>query len=384
MTKYIRARQLHGRQARGAGPRHPRDPCRFLHGRVRVPQDARPVVGAGLGSGRDRPRPGDERHAGIGNPRRAPRQDARHHQTGEGHGRQARPRGTQVRGGGAEPAARGRHHLRAHGQRLVRLHGVRRRRVRPQDRRMGVRHHHGHQGAAAAGAGTGDIMGRLAWRHGRSRAPFRPWRAVHQPRVHRQGRGIRHASLDRHGRRLVRQRHGRERRRRVQDRARLATQALPGFEGPGIGDVPVGLVVELEASAPVLGLQDTGTDRNRVLCKPSGASRPTIRAEQKSGHINESRVLALRQWGMAALYGSGDVSDLTLWPVDFRIGAIWFLLALFWARLLLHFFCETSLYLHLGDCLFPCRLWFVSLCVVAMEHSSGNVRSRVSLSWLSC
>ena len=151
---------------------------------------------------------------------------------------------------------------------------------------MGVRHHHGHQGAAAAGAGTGDVMGRLAWRHGRSRAPFRPWRAVHRPRVHHQGRGIRHASLDRHGRRLVRQRHGRERRRRVQDRARLATQALPGFEGPGIGDVPVGLVVELEASAPVLGLQDTGTDRNRVLCKPSGASRPTIRAEQKSGHIN--------------------------------------------------------------------------------------------------
>ena len=153
------------------------------------------------------------------------------------------------------------------------------------DRRMGVHHHHGHRGAAAAGAGTGDVMGRLAWRHGRSRAPFRPWRAVHRPRVHHQGRGVRHASLGRHGRRLVRQRHGRERRRRVQDRARLATQALPGFEGPGIGDVPVGLVVELEASAPVLGLRDTGTDRNRVLCKPSGASRPTIRAEQKSGHI---------------------------------------------------------------------------------------------------
>ena len=57
---------------------------------------------------------------------------------------------------------------------------------------------------------------------------------------------------------------------------------------------------------------------------------------------HESRVLALRQWGMAALYGSGDVSDLTLWPVDFRIGAIWFLLALFWARLLLHFFAKYS------------------------------------------
>ena len=40
-----------------------------------------------------------------------------------------------------------------------------------------------------------------------------------------------------------------------------------------------------EASAPAPGLQDTGTDRNRVLREPSGASRPTIRAEQKSGHI---------------------------------------------------------------------------------------------------
>ena len=146
-------------KARGAGPRHPSGPLGFLHGRVRVPQDACPVVGAGLGSGRDRPRPGDERHAGIGNPRRAPRQDARHRQTGEGHGRQARPRGTRVRGGGAEPAACGRHHLRAHGQRLVRPHGVRHRRVRPQDRRLDARHHHGHQEAVAAGAGTDDIIG---------------------------------------------------------------------------------------------------------------------------------------------------------------------------------------------------------------------------------
>ena len=35
-----------------------------------------------------------------------------------------------------------------------------------------------------------------------------------------------------------------------------------------------------EPAAPVLGLQDTGTDRNRVLREPSGASRPTIRAER--------------------------------------------------------------------------------------------------------
>ena len=46
----------------------------------------------------------------------------------------------------------------------------------------------------------------------------------------------------------------------------------------------------------------------------------------------------LRQWGDAVLYGSGDISDLTLWPVQLRIGAIWFLLSLFWAHLLLHIF----------------------------------------------
>ena len=64
-------------------------------------RDARPVVGAGPGSGRDRPQPGDERRAGIGSQGRAPRRDVRHRQTGEGRGWRARPRGTRVRGGGA-------------------------------------------------------------------------------------------------------------------------------------------------------------------------------------------------------------------------------------------------------------------------------------------
>lgn len=97
-------------------------------------------------------------------------------------------------------------------------------------------------GAAAAGAGTGGIMGPAP--HGGAdglvRRSGQGARCI--PRVRHRGRGIRHASPDRHGRRLVRQRHGRERRRRVQDRARLAAQALPGFKGPGIGDVPAGLV----------------------------------------------------------------------------------------------------------------------------------------------
>lgn len=45
---------------------------------------------------------------------------------------------------------------------------------------------------------------------------------------------------------------------------------------------------------------------------------------------------ALIDWGNAALFGAGDFHPHTLWPVNGRIGAIWFLLALFWAHLLLH------------------------------------------------
>lgn len=41
-------------------------------------------------------------------------------------------------------------------------------------------------------------------------------------------------------------------------------------------------------------------------------------------------------WLKAAVYGAGDLSPLTLWPVEFRIGALWFLLALFWGHLFLH------------------------------------------------
>ena len=39
-------------------------------------------------------------------------------------------------------------------------------------------------------------------------------------------------------------------------------------------------------------------------------------------HGNRREVL--HQWGGAVFYGSGDISDLTLWPVQLRIGAIWF------------------------------------------------------------
>ncbi len=108
------------------------------------------------GVGRDR---ADEHHARAWYPGRAPRQNPGDDETRQGHGRQAGSGGREVRGLCAEPPARGRHHLRAHGQRLVRLHGVRRRRVRPSDRGMGVRHDHEYAGAAVAGVGQA-ISGR--------------------------------------------------------------------------------------------------------------------------------------------------------------------------------------------------------------------------------
>lgn len=49
--------------------------------------------------------------------------------------------------------------------------------------------------------------------------------------------------------------------------------------------------------------------------------------------LGSTRVLA-QAWVNAALYGAGDVPANSLWPQQVRIGAIWFLLALFWSRFL--------------------------------------------------
>lgn len=49
---------------------------------------------------------------------------------------------------------------------------------------------------------------------------------------------------------------------------------------------------------------------------------------------------ALRIWGSAAVYAAGDIAPHALWTQQARIGAIWFLLALFWAHLLLHVFAK--------------------------------------------
>lgn len=50
----------------------------------------------------------------------------------------------------------------------------------------------------------------------------------------------------------------------------------------------------------------------------------------------ETTLRGTLSWLNAALYGAGDLFAHPLWPQDARIGAIWFLLALFWARLIVH------------------------------------------------
>lgn len=49
------------------------------------------------------------------------------------------------------------------------------------------------------------------------------------------------------------------------------------------------------------------------------------------------------EWLNAAVYGSAALTGKELWPQTFRIGAIWFLLALFWARLLVTAACKTRI-----------------------------------------
>lgn len=78
--------------------------------------------------------------------------------------------------------------------------------------------------------------------------------------------------------------------------------------------------------------------------------------------LHEDRAALLRSWIGAVIYGSGDLTDRTLWPVDQRIGAIWFLLALFWARFFLH--CLAKL---------PCTSIWIIFCFAVGYISSNYV-----------
>lgn len=98
---------------------------------------------------------------------------------------------------------------------------------------------------------------------------------------------------------------------------------------------------------------------------------------------HESRAIALRQWGMAAIYGSGDISNLTLWRVDLRIGALVPACVVLGSSVVA-LPCKASPYPCLGGTVLRCRLCFLAICTAAVEHSSRNVCGRVPLFRVSC
>lgn len=51
-----------------------------------------------------------------------------------------------------------------------------------------------------------------------------------------------------------------------------------------------------------------------------------------SGHVLSNRMLIF-EWTNAALFGAGDLVPNPLWSQSVRIGAIWFILALLWSRI---------------------------------------------------
>lgn len=47
-------------------------------------------------------------------------------------------------------------------------------------------------------------------------------------------------------------------------------------------------------------------------------------------------------WSAASFYGAGDFANNYLWDIPYRIGALWFLLGLFWAHLIVHLAHKTQ------------------------------------------
>ena len=237
-----------------------------------------------------RPRPGDERHAGIGSPRRAPRRDVRHRQAGEGRGRRARPRGTRVRGGGARTG-----------------------RTWPASpacawptARSAARRSPPTCSPACSPAGSPAGRAPPPWTPGGGWCRGRRNRRHHGPprmaawtvsrTVPAMARGAsasctppgsgNAACLPRpHGRRPVRQRHGRGRRRRVQDRARPAAQALPGSEGPGAGDVPAGLVARTRSVRTSPRATGHRNGPKPGITRTKRRKPPHYKSGTKTGHI---------------------------------------------------------------------------------------------------
>lgn len=100
-------------------------------------------------------------------------------------------------------------------------------------------------------------------------------------------------------------------------------------------------------------------------------------------------------WLKAAMYGAGDLSSLTLWPVEFRIGALWFLLALFWGHLFLHllyrlkgFWCPVAVLVFFSIGYVSARFVWLPLslqsgmCAVLFLYIGHVIRNRGVLVWV--
>lgn len=80
-------------------------------------------------------------------------------------------------------------------------------------------------------------------------------------------------------------------------------------------------------------------------------------------------------WAAAAYYGAGDYSRNYLWPVPYRIGALWFLLALFWSHLIVHMAYKTKhpwLYILVS---FIVGYWSATLFWLPLSIQSGLTAS---------
>lgn len=66
-----------------------------------------------------------------------------------------------------------------------------------------------------------------------------------------------------------------------------------------------------------------------------------VLANIAQGGVISNRVLLL-DWINASIFGAGDMVSNPLWPQTTRIGAIWFILALFWARLIVSLSYKTK------------------------------------------
>ena len=92
--------------------------------------------------------------------------------------------------------------------------------------------------------------------------------------------------------------------------------------------------------------------------------------------LGRDYILSFVSWSKAALWGAGSLSDVAIWPDVMRIGGIWFLLAMFWAHILI-----VSTY-RLNEWI---RLFVLAMCTVIAAVSGTYIWLPLSIqSGLGC